>query len=142
MVRRAWCLLLTALVCTLALPSCAESDAVEEFVRRDEARAGVYVYSLPLADTTVAYDFWFYSRSVERPLQSVQMNVQWLAPSGEAFSETVYMRRIDPKGSKELYRSGVVPAQAGDWQLSVRPVGAGEELLGLGIIYKKQDGTR
>lgn len=135
-------MLLTALVFSLALSSCTVSDAVEEFVRRDEARAGVYVYSLPLTDTTAAYDFWFYSRSAERPLESVRMNVQWLAPSGEAFSETVYMRRIDPQGMKELYRSGVVPAQAGDWQLSVRPVGVDEELLGLGIIYKKQDGTR
>ena len=142
MIRRAVCLLLTALACVLALPSCAEPEAHEEFVRRDEARSGVYVYKLDLADTTAAYDVWFYSRSAERPLESVRMNVQWLAPSGEAFSETVYMRRIDPKGSKELYRSGVVPAQAGDWQLSVRPVGVDAELLGLGVICKKRNGTR
>lgn len=142
MVRRAWSLLLSALVCLLALPSCAETEEVEEFVRRDEARSGVYVYKLNLADTTAAYDVWFYSRCAERPLESVQMNVQWLAPSGKAFSETVYMRRIEPDGSKEMYRSGMVPAQAGDWQLSVRPVGVGEDFLGLGVICRKQDGTR
>ena len=49
---------------------------------------------------------------------------------------------FEPRGSKELYRSGVVPAQAGDWQLSVRPVGVDEDFLGLGVIYKKRDGTR
>ena len=142
MARRAWSLLLTALACTLALASCAEADTVEEFVRRDEARSGVYIYNLPLTDTTAAYDVWFYSRTAERPLESVRMNVQWLAPSGDAFSETVYMRRVEPRGSKELYRSGVVPAQAGEWQLSVRPVGVDEDFLGLGVIYKKRDGTR
>ena len=140
--RRAWSWLLTALVCSLALASCAEADSVEEFVRRDEARSGVYIYKLDLADTTAAYDVWFYSRTAERPLESVRMNVQWLAPSGDAFSETVYMRRVEPRGSKELYRSGVVPAQAGEWQLSVRPVGVDEDFLGLGVIYKKRDGTR
>ena len=140
--RRAWSLLLTALACSLALASCVESEDVEEFVRRDEARAGVYVYKMELADTTSAYDVWFYSRTVDRPLEGVEMRVQWLAPSGEAFAETVYRRRIDPRGTKELYRSGVVPAQAGTWQLSVRPVGVGEVFLGLGVIFKKQDGTR
>jgi len=140
--RRAWSLLLTALACSLALASCEESEDVEEFVRRDEARAGVYVYKMEQADTTSAYDVWFYSRTVDRPLEGVEMRVQWLAPSGEAFAETVYMRRIDPRGTKELYRSGVVPAQAGTWQLSVRPVGVGEDFLGLGVIFKKQDGTR
>ncbi len=142
MTRRAWSLLLAVLVCVLALPSCIETDAVEEFVRRDEARSGVYVYKLDLPDTTAAYDVWFYSRTEERPLESVRMNVQWLAPSGEAFFETVYMRRVDPRGTKELYRSGVVPAQAGEWQLSVRPVDVDEDFLGLGVIYKKKNGTR
>ena len=52
------------------------------------------------------------------------------------------MERVDPKGEKELYRSGMVPAQAGDWQLSVRPVGVDEDFLGLGVICKKRDGTR
>jgi hypothetical protein len=142
MMRRAWSWLLTALVCSLALVSCVETADVEDFVRRDEAWSGVYVYKMELPDTTAAYDVWFYSRSADRPLEGVEMRVQWLAPSGEAFAETVYMRRIDPRGTKELYRSGVVPAQAGTWQLSVRPVGVGEDFLGLGVICKKQNGTR
>ena len=87
MAWRAWSLLLTALACTLALVSCAEADTVEEFVRRDEARSGVYIYNLPLTDTTAAYDVWFYSRTAERPLGSVQLNVQWLAPSGIGFPQ-------------------------------------------------------
>ena len=115
---------------------------MELFLRRDQARDGVYVYALPLKDTTAAYDFWLYSRTARQPLEDVQLNIQWLSPSGDGFSETVYMRRVEPRGSKELYRSGMVPAQAGSWQLSVRPVGVDEGFLGLGVIVRKQDGTR
>ena len=133
---------LVALVCALTLPACREPDSLELFVRQDRARSGVYEYSIPLTDTTAAYDFWFYSRTMREPLESLRLDVTWCAPSGDAFSETVYMRAVEPKGSKELYRSGMVPAQAGDWQLRVRPVGTGEDFVGLGVIVRKQDGTR
>ena len=135
-------LAVAALACACALAGCREPDGFETFARREAARNGVYVFSLPLADTTAAYDFWFYSRTEYNALESLQLNIQWLAPSGDGFSETVYMRSVEPKGSKELYRSGMVPAQAGDWQLSVRPVGVDGDFLGLGVICKKQDGTR
>ena len=139
--RGLW-LAVAALACALALAGCREPDGFETFVRRDAARNGVYVFSLPLTDTTAAYDFWFYSRTVRHPVTNLRLNVQWLSPSGDGFSETVYMRSVLRRGSKELYRSGMVPAQAGDWQLSVRPVGAEDELLGWGVVYKKHDGTR
>ena len=140
MTRRRLGAVLAVLALGLALSACREPDSLELFVRQDEARDGVYVYSLPLKDTTAAYDFWFYSRTEHNALESLQL--KWLAPSGDGFSETVYMRSVEPKGSKELYRSGMVPAQAGDWQLSVRPVGVDGDFLGLGVICKKQDGTR
>ena len=139
---RGFGLAVAALACVCALAGCREPDGYETFVRRDAARNGVYVFSLPLADTTAAYDFWFYSRTRRHAVENLQLNVQWLAPSGDGFSETVYMRSVQRRGSKELYRSGMVPAQAGDWQLSVRPVGAEDELLGWGVVYKKHDGTR
>ena len=140
--RRGLWLTVAALVCAFSLQACREPDGNETFLRQDAARDGVYVYTLPLADTTAAYDFWFYSRTRRHTVEDLQLNVQWLAPSGDAFSETVYMRSVGPRGSRELYRSAVVPAQAGDWQLSVRPVGAEGELLGWGVVYKKRDGTR
>ena len=131
-------------LCILAgmLPACSEPDGMETFIRREDARDGVYVFSLPLTDMTAAYDFWFYSRVGMTPVHNVRLNVQWLAPSGNGFSETVYMRSVDTRGTKERYRSGMLPAEAGQWQLSVRPVDVGEDFLGLGVIYKKQDGTR
>ena len=142
MPRRRILVLLILLAGFSALPGCSEPDTLELFARRSKARNGVYLFTFPLQDTTARYDFWFYSRTERTALESVQLNVQWLAPSGDAFSETVYMRSVEPRGTKELYRSGMVPAQAGDWQLSVRPVDEDGELLGLGIIVKKQDGTR
>ena len=141
--RRGKWALLVALACGLMLPGCSEPDGVELFVRREEVRGGVYVFSLPLKDTTAAYDFWFYSRSERERLENLQLNVQWLAPSGDGFAETVYMKTVERRGSKELYRRAMVPAQAGDWQLSVRPVGADGAIRGLGVICKKnEDGTR
>ena len=77
--------LLLAAALGALLPGCSQPDSLELFVRRDAARDGVYIYSLPLADTTAAYDFWFYSRVGSRPIESLQLNVQWLAPSGRAF---------------------------------------------------------
>jgi hypothetical protein len=141
-IRRRILAALTALACGWGLTACSEPDGMELFVRREAARDGVYVYSLPLTDTTAAYDFWFYSRVGKQPLENLQLNVQWLAPSGNGFSETVYMRRVELRGTRELYRSGMVPAEAGDWQLSVRPVGVGDDFLGLGVVFKRQDGTR
>ena len=142
--RRGKWALLAVLVCGLVLPACSEPDGVELFVRRAEVNGGVYVFSLPLKDTTAAYDFWFYSSTPSRrPLQNLQLNVQWLAPSGDGFTETVYMKTVERGGSKELYRRAMVPAQAGDWQLSVRPICEDGAILGLGVICKKhEDGTR
>jgi hypothetical protein len=144
MARRGFLRLAFAALCLSAvLPGCSRPEDMEVFVPRQEARDGVYVFALPLQDTTAAYDFWFYSRSDSRPVENLRLNVQWLAPSGDAFAETVFMRSVGPKGTKERYRSGMIPAQAGDWQLSVRPVGAeAEELLGFGFVCKKRDGTR
>ena len=108
--RRLRWALLAALACGLMLPACSEPDSVELFVRREEVKGGVYVFSLPLKDTTAAYDFWFYTRTAGQPVENLRLNAQWLAPSGDGFSEAVYLRSVSPRGTRELYRSGMVPA--------------------------------
>ncbi len=143
MARRALIRCFFAALCLSAvLPGCSRPEDLEEFILQQDARDGVYVFTLPLQDTTAAYDFWFYSRASKHPLENLQLNVQWLAPSGNGFSETVYMRRVETGGTRELYRSGMVPAEAGEWQLSVRPVGVDEDFPGLGVVCKRHDGTR
>ena len=42
------------------LSACSSPEGTEDFVRRAAAQDGVYVFSLPLTDTTAAYDIWFY----------------------------------------------------------------------------------
>ena len=73
---------------------------------------------------------------------NLELRVSWTAPSGESFYETVYMEKVDSHGVRELYRSGVVPAEYGEWKLNVRPVDPVKDFLGLGLIAIRNDGTR
>lgn len=130
------------LAAALLAAGCSRPLSTEIFVRSSQAENGVYVFDLTLADSLAPYDFWFYSRTLGTEISSLPLNVQWLAPSGKRFSETVYMKKVDADGESELYRSGVVPAESGQWRLSVRPVGVDDDFCGLGIICKENDGTR
>lgn len=129
---------LVALAFCLAPVACVKPVSTEMFIPAAKAQAGVYVFDFEMADTLSTYDFYFYTRVDDPQLDSLPLKVMWLAPSGESFTETVYM---DPTALKELYRSGVRPAEAGDWRICVRPVGVGEGFRGLGLVCK-DNGTR
>ena len=131
-----------ALLALLAAAGCSRPLSTEIFVRSDRASEGVYVFDLTLRDSLAEYDFWFYSRTLGKTLTSLPLEVLWLSPSGERFSETVYMKKVDADGEKELYRSGVVPAESGEWRICVRPHDVDESFCGLGIICEEHDGTR
>ena len=131
-----------AMAAGLSLASCSEPRSNEQFVRADQASDGVYVFTVPLTDSLAVYDFSFYSRTGVGTIHSLEMRVQWLAPSGDSMAETVYMSEVGPKGNSEIYRSGVVPAEYGDWKISVRPVGVDSDFTGLGLITERRDGTR
>lgn len=137
MARNKFPAIFVALLAGMLSAGCSRPLSTETFVRRDNAANGVYVYEIELTDTLSTYDIWFYGRTLSGVLQSLPLNVQWLAPSGKRFSETVYMKRIDTDGEKELYRSGVVPSEPGKWQLSVRPVGVDDDFCGLGMICRE-----
>lgn len=141
MVRRFF-IVLASLVMLLSVVSCSAPSDTEIFVRTDEANNGVYVFDFPMADTLSRYDISFYSRSEKRDLRGVELTVLWLAPSGDSANETVYMGDITRKGSAELYRTGVSPAESGNWRISVRPKVEPGEIAGFGMICKKRDGTR
>lgn len=135
-------LLLAAGIAAFCAYGCSRPLSSETFVRSDRSLDGVYIFELDLPDSLAFYDIWFYSRTVNEPLASLPLNVQWLAPSGKRFSERVYMKLVDADGEKELYRSGVVPSETGKWQLSVRPLGVDENFCGLGVICEEHHGTR
>ena len=136
--------LLPSLLLTLALAGCAApAEEYNSFIRSADARDGVYSFSVPLTDSLATYDFSFYGRLFSGRQSNVELRVLWLSPSGESFSETVYMRGLDSRGGEELYRSGVRLSEAGEWKVNVRPVGVGSEFAGLGLICTKEaDGTR
>ncbi len=129
-------------ITVLTLAACTQVRSEEFFIRREQARDGVYVFDISMPDSTASYDFWFYSRADRTELSNVQLRVRWISPDGESFSEDVYMRSIARNGSKELYRKDVMPAVTGDWTLSVRPVDTDKDFSGMGLIMIKNDGTR
>lgn len=130
------------LLTLLCLAACSQVSGYNGFVRSDEARDGVYSFSLPLTDSLATYDFSFYGRLLQGRQDNIELRVLWLSPSGESFSETVYMKSLDSRGGKELYRSGMSFPQWGEWRLNVRPVGVDGNFTGLGLICTKCDGTR
>ena len=132
----------SAVIALASLTFCTRPSQTEIFLRSDKASDGVYIYKFPLTDSLSAYDFWFFSRADNKPLDNVELRVRWLAPSGNSIAETVFMKHIGTGGTRELYRSNMVPAEYGVWQLSVRPVNVDEDFLGLGVICKERNGAR
>ena len=129
---------LVALALCLAPSGCVKPASSEKFIPAAKAQAGIYVFDFEMADTLSTYDFYFYTRVDGPQLDSLPLKVMWVAPSGESFTETVYM---DPTAVMEPYRSGVRPAEAGDWRICVRPVGVSGGFRGLGLVCK-DNGTR
>ncbi|MBR4809226.1 MAG: hypothetical protein IK031_02990 [Bacteroidales bacterium] len=122
----------------LVLASCGQPPSREYFQRSDSS--GDYSFNIDMPDTLSAYDISFYA-AIDRPLfqrdtlSCFPLQVVWRSPSGRFFSETVYY----PAGSqRELYRSGVVPSEAGEWNISVTIDPEPEGLRGLGLICEKK----
>ena len=129
----------------LAAVSCRQPGSVELFV---PGETGPFAFSVDLSDTTAAYDFDFYTRldGRHRDILSdteMPMTVTWTAPSGALYVETVY---VPLSGSDETfysrqvrapYRSDVVPAEAGAWQIRVSLPVSVPGLRGLGLIVKR-----
>lgn len=126
----------------LSALACSAPTDTEIFIRRDQSSAGVYVFDFPMTDSLACYDISFFSRAESETLKSVELTVLWLSPSGESDNETVYMREITRRGTEEVYREGVRPAEPGNWRISVRPDVNEKDIAGLGLICKKKDGTR
>ena len=123
--------------------SCAKPDYQHSYVRADQSSDGVYSFEFEMTDSLASYDFWIYSRAEKVGLENLELRVLWMSPSGESFRETVYMKEVDKRGSSELYRSGVVPAEYGNWSIHIRPMPKESSLYGLGMICKSNfDGTR
>ena len=132
-------------VTLLLLAAGCRPASYEQFIRADQAQDGEYVFALDLSDSTATYDLSLYTRvdptlmAAATPSAELALQVCWMNPGGEAMSEIVYLPFGAEAGSVKLYRSGVKPAPAGEWHLSVTPIAPPEGLRGIGIICKRVD---
>ena len=137
---------LSLLLILILAVACQAPRSVEQFI----AAPGPYEFQVEMADTTVSYDFSFYTRLDGYPTellaaQELPLRITWISPSDSTYSEIVYMPL---KGESTLfsrqvlqpYRANVRPAESGLWTLSVAiPYSGGRELLrGLGLTVSKR----
>ena len=137
--------LFLCLIISVLLYSCSEPLSSYQFVREDKcASEGVYVFHLDMSDSLAVYDVSIYSSAQKGRVENLELLARWIAPDGQSFSETVYMKDVERKGSRELYRSSMRPgSQSGAWILSLKPSVERGRLSGLGVICtKRDDGTR
>ena len=131
----------------MVLLTACRPTSYEQFIRADQAPEGEYVFALDLADSTAAYDLSFYTRidpalmAAEEPSRTLELEISWKPAASDSvfLHEAVYIPYGDKAGSVQLYRSGVRPSPAGEWNLSVKPNEAPEGLRGIGIICKRHD---
>lgn len=130
-------------VLTLA-SGCREPMSKEVFTLADKLDSdGIYHFEMDMSDTLSVYDVWLYTR-IDAPNITMAtcpgfgLDVTWKAPSGQMYGEEVYFDT--PLGSeyyshqyKVLYRSGLIPVEAGVWTLSLKVRDDVEGLRGMGV---------
>lgn len=137
---------LSYLLVLLLAFACREPSSVEQFI----AAPGPYEFQVEMTDTTVSYDFSFYTRLDGYPSElqaahELPLRITWISPSDSVFTENVFMPL---KGQSTLfsrqvlqpYRTNVRPVQPGLWTLTVTvPYSGGRELLrGLGLTVSQR----
>lgn len=134
------------LLCILCVTACREPLSREAFVKGP----GPYEFSVPMNDSTVLYDFDFYTRIDASPediraLSDLPLTITWTSPSGQRFTESVFLplqgrTSFFSRQIREPYRAGISPWEYGDWTMSVFvPVSASVPgMRGLGLIITKR----
>ena len=151
-------MLLTAVLLAAAV-SCARPESVEQYIGADQTPPnGLYHFSLDLSDSLATYDLSFYTRIDAGRLRMAEakdfpLSLTLTSPSGRRYRETVFFLVDETQRGSDFYssqyvkpyRTGLVPVEWGEWEMSVQVNGGNEVqgLRGLGIICKKNlYGTR
>lgn len=131
--------------------SCSEPLVTETFVRSSQRDAdGCYRYCVDMSDSLSSYSLYFFTR-IDGPgagdRRDIRLHVDLVSPSGQRYAEET----VIPSGSFRSngrftsdcyvpYRTGFVPAEYGDWMLSVTVDGeaAMEGFRGLGLRISRQ----
>ena len=143
----------TFLLALLLCLGCSRPVRVEGFIRAQDAPGGVYHFDVDLQDSLVVYDIKLFSRveSVFKHLpgmMNVPLSIVWTAPSGQQYSEDVWMTLLRPSESpflletEQYYRRALVPSEYGKWTVDVRVTDSPKGFSGLGLISIRRDGTR
>lgn len=135
-------LLLIFLYAALALWSCSKPDREVMFIKEKDAAGGVYEFGFAMNDTLASYDISFYTRVAGSWKESIRLDVEWIAPDGKKFDESVFFGPSDDySGFVEAYRTGVVPVVPGDWTIKVKTGNVPKGFWGLGLMCE-ENGTR
>ena len=136
--------LLTVLLTLCCVASCRRPEAMEQFLRVDQSQNGIYPFSLDMSDSLARYTVSFYTAiDGKRQTVAVPLQVIWVSPSGKNYSETVYMKAGVRSGDREVYRSGIVPNEYGEWTLAIASLHDVKGFRGIGVILEREaDGTR
>ena len=126
--------------------ACQEPLSTEQYV----LGGGPYVFTVDMSDTTATYDFDIYTRLDGEPedlipLQGTLLRAEWRSPSDSIQTEKIYLplkgqyNTYYSKQVYEPYRTGVRPAEAGIWTLSIRQEDRSQvvPLRGLGLVVRK-----
>ena len=143
------------LLLAVAAAACSRPSSREFFVVRENAEYGdTYSFILDLGDSTAEYGLDFYTR-LERgafetfPSDDIVLDLRWFSPSDSILTDTAFVRIGDNSGqsyyTKDLvsgYTDRLELPEAGEWRLKTRIVNDAGAIRGLGLILKRDDGTR
>ena len=137
----------SVLMALLMAASCSRADCVEQFCRADGS--GVYSFDVALPDTLASYDFSVFTRDDSVRSRFVdgvtQMRtvVSWIAPEGPVMlRDTVYIPSGTSRGTLSPYRAGVSGKIGREFTLEFRASEEPKRFRGIGLVFKKQNGTR
>jgi len=124
-------LLIVVTLSLLSVTACDNPKVREQY----KFRGKDYVFEVDMTDSLATYDVYIYTR-VDSDHKGFPLEAIWTSPSGQKYSETTYFN-LD-LGQKQLYRSGLVPIEWGQWllELSVPDV---EGMRGMGITTQRND---
>lgn len=147
-----------ALLAAALFTACDEPESYEQFVKAPEGKgiaadnlAFFAEFEFPMKDASKSYDLSFYTR-VDLPaavtlqlLDPMRLDVEWFSPAcadSAAFAETVYLDGGMERGVVKTYRTAVSPRPVGNWKIKVCIPETPRGFRGLGMICKRNDGTR
>lgn len=144
-----------AVMMVSAMVSCSRPDSYEPFIVREKAEYGdTYSFELNCSDLSSSYSLDFYTRLEREPFgdfpsEPMNLDLRFISPDGTAYSDTVAFDLGTLSDSSYYAHDYYLPYTnkldvntPGYWRLKVKAINQPEEMLGLGIVLKRRDGTR